>query len=93
MLGLAYHEGALTKANKTVALAWLRESVRNGNPVSYLNCGDILHEQKNRLFALINYLGAYQHGAFFLKDKIITVVSELESIDGLKIPEIKCAED
>jgi hypothetical protein len=38
-------------------------------------------------------LGAYQHGAFFLKDKIITVVSELESIEGLKIPEIKFAED
>jgi hypothetical protein len=74
MLGLAYHEGVLTKANSTVALAWLRESVRNGNPVSYLNCGDILHEQKNKLFALINYLGAYQHGALFLKEKIMTVV-------------------
>lgn len=44
MLGIAYHEGVLTKANSTTALAWLRESVRNGNPVSYLNCGDILYE-------------------------------------------------
>ena len=84
MLGLAYHEGALTKTNKTVALAWLRESVRNGNPVSYLNCGDILHEQKNRLFALINYLGAYQHGAFFLKDKIITDSKSSKAIKRLK---------
>jgi TPR repeat protein len=54
----------LSKRNDYLALAWLREAIRNGNIVSYLNAGDLLYEggvglKKNRLFALINYLGAY----------------------------------
>jgi hypothetical protein len=40
-----------------------------------LNAGDLLYEggvnlKKNRLFALINYLGAYQAGAVFLKERL-----------------------
>ena len=27
-----------------MALAWFRESIRNGNIVSYLNAGDLLYE-------------------------------------------------
>jgi hypothetical protein len=54
----------MCKRNDALSLAWLRESVRNGNAVSYLNCGDLLYEggvnlKKNRMFALVNYLGAY----------------------------------
>ena len=56
------------------ALAWFRESVRNGNPISYLNAGELLLNgdestagfQRNKLFAFVNFLGAYQAGAFFL---------------------------
>lgn len=71
LLGLTYAEGRLTKRNDRLALAWFRESIRNGNIVSYLNAGDLLFEdrpgtpeergglQQNRLFALVNYLGAY----------------------------------
>ena len=58
-----------------LSLAWFRESVRNGNVASYLNAGDLLFEggnnlKKNRMFALVNYLGAYQNGAVFLKDRL-----------------------
>lgn len=73
MLGIAYHEGSLVKKNDKKALAWFRESVRNGFTASYLNAGELLNKEgdmKNRLFALVNYLGAYQHGAFFLEDTI-----------------------
>lgn len=70
LLGIAYHEGAVCNKNDNKALAWFRESVRNGNPVSYLNAGELLNKednpQRNRLFSLVNFLGAYQHGAFFL---------------------------
>jgi TPR repeat protein len=64
LLGIAYFEGRLVKKNDYMALAWFRESIRNGNVLSYLNAGDILFEggnnvPKNRMFALINYLGAY----------------------------------
>lgn len=59
MLGIAYAEGDLVKENKRVALAWFRESVRNGNPVSYLNAGDLLLEMNEKMFALVQYLGAY----------------------------------
>lgn len=52
MLGLAYAEGRLVKQNKTMALAWFRESIRNGNPVSYLNAGDLLCESGSKMFAL-----------------------------------------
>lgn len=65
-----------------LALAWFRESIRNGNIVSYLNAGDLLFEdrpgtqldkgglERNRLFALVNYLGAYQAGAVFLRERM-----------------------
>lgn len=74
-MGIAYYEGKFTKKNDFLALAWFRESIRNGNVISYLNAGDLLYEggvdlKQNRMFALINYLGAYQHGAVFLKDKL-----------------------
>ena len=42
MLGIAYHEGLLFKRNDLRALAWFRESIRNGNAVSYLNAGQLL---------------------------------------------------
>jgi TPR repeat protein len=74
LLGIAYHEGALCHKNDKKALAWFRESVRNGNPVSYLNAAELLNKednpQRNRLFSLVNFLGAYQHGAFFLQTQI-----------------------
>lgn len=71
-------------------MSWFRESVRNGNPVSYLNSGELLEGDhfKNKLFALVNFLGAYQHGAFFLKDKIETIRQELIEKDGYRIPEV-----
>lgn len=72
LLGISYAEGGnLCKRNDRLALAWFRESIRNGNIVSYLNAGDLLFEdrpgtpeekgglERNRLFALVNYLGAY----------------------------------
>jgi uncharacterized protein len=63
LLGIAYSQGVLCKKNDTKALAWFRESVRNGNPVGYLNAAEILNRednpQRNRLFSLVNYLGAY----------------------------------
>lgn len=64
LLGIAYHEGKFVKRNDYLALAWFRESIRNGNIVSYLNAGDLLYEggvglKQNRLFAFLNYMGAY----------------------------------
>jgi hypothetical protein len=65
-----------------LALAWFREAIRNGNVISYLNAADLLYEERpgtqeeqgglvrNRLFALVNYLGAYQAGAVFLKERL-----------------------
>lgn len=63
-IGLMYHQGTLTKRNDYMALAWFREAIRNGNVQSYLNAGDLLYEggnnlERNRLFALIHYIGAY----------------------------------
>ena len=78
MLGIAYAEGALVKENKRVGLAWFRESIRNGNPVSYLNAGDLLLEMDEKMFALVQYLGAYQHGALFLRERIEKVKERLE---------------
>ena len=74
MLGIAYHEGEFFKRNDLKALAWFRESVRNGNAVSYLNSGELLIKgdekqsgfKRNKLFAFVNYLGAYTNGAFFI---------------------------
>jgi TPR repeat protein len=92
-LGIAYADGTLTKRNDLRALAWFRESVRNGNIVSYLNAADLLSHHtddakrtydatnvpKNRLFAMANYLGAYQHGAFFLTERIQTLATEIRT--------------
>ena len=36
----------LCKRNDKLALAWFRESVRNGNASSYLNAGDLLYEER-----------------------------------------------
>jgi len=49
LLGIAYGEGELVKKNDLRALAWFRESVRNGNPVSYLNAGDLLAEGSDQV--------------------------------------------
>jgi TPR repeat protein len=74
MVGIAYHEGSLCQKNDKKALAWFRESVRNGNDASYLNAAELLNKednpQRNRLFSLVNYLGAYQCGAAFLRPQI-----------------------
>jgi len=96
MLGIAYHEGQLFKRNDLRALAWFRESVRNGNPVSYLNSGELLLNgdvsqegfQRNKLFAFVNFLGAYQHGAFFLKDKMEKLALEVQAETGIRLPKI-----
>lgn len=42
MLGIEYHQGELVERNDFRALAWHRESVRNGNPMSYVHAGDLL---------------------------------------------------
>ena len=94
MLGIAYGEGELVKKNDLRALAWFRESVRNGNPVSYLNAGDLLAEgsdqvPQNRLFAFMNYLGAYTHGALFLQEKMEKLTKDLKEIEGYELPEVK----
>jgi TPR repeat protein len=47
MLGIAYMEGKAVKRNHRKSLAWFRESVRNGNPISYLNAGDLLSHHSN----------------------------------------------
>ena len=56
--------------------------------------GDILFEgnifnlpkdrsvEKNRIFALAQYMGAYQNGAIFLEYKIRKCIKELIEIDG-----------
>ena len=94
MLGIAFTKGEICAKNEYKALSWFRESVRNGNPVSYLNAGELLEGEhfKNKLFALVNYLGAYQHGGFFLKEKIETLRQELIDIEGFRIPEIRFVE-
>ena len=84
MVGIAYHQGEIVERNDLRALAWFRESVRNGNPMSYLFAAEILDldpekakDQKeenivprNRIFAFTNFFGAYQHGAFFVKERM-----------------------
>ncbi len=62
--------------------------------VSYLNAGDLLYEggvglKRNRMFALVHYLGAYQAGAVFLKDKLEQVIKELREEEGEKMPDFK----
>jgi TPR repeat protein len=102
MTGIIYSEGQLgVKRNDRLALAWFRESIRNGNVTSYLNAADLLFEDrpgteeekgglvKNRLFALINYLGAYNAGAVFLKERLEKVIHELKTIENEKLPEFK----
>ena len=94
LLGIAYHEGRLTKKNDFLALAWFREAIRNGNFVSYLNAGDLLYEggtglKRNRLYSLVNYLGAYQYGAVFLKDRLEQLVNELQQEEGEALPKFR----
>lgn len=73
-LGLAYHEGVIFKKNDFRALAWFREAIRNGNAPSYYNAGKLLIEgdesqlPRNKLFAFLNFLGAYYNGALFLDE-------------------------
>lgn len=68
-LGIEYQAGELVEQDLMKALAWYRESVRNGNAISYAACGEILalpeFKYQNKLFALVNFMGAYQHGALF----------------------------
>ena len=94
MLGIAYSKGEICTKNDYKALSWFRESVRNGNPVSYLNAAELLEGDrfKNKLFALVNYLGAYQHGAFFLREKIQGLREDLISNEGFRIPEVRFVE-
>lgn len=65
----------------TKALAWFRESVRNGNAISYAACGEILNmpdfKHHNKLFALVNFMGAYQHGALWCQSRIEDLSEEL----------------
>ncbi len=39
-----YYEGRLVQKNDRLALAWLREAIRNGFAISYYIAGDILYE-------------------------------------------------
>ena len=96
MLGIAYHEGKLFKRNDLRALGWFRESVRNGNAVSYLNAGELLLKgdetqrgfQRNKLFAFVNFLGAYTNGAFFVKEQMQELSKEIKSEMGVRLPNI-----
>ena len=96
MLGLAYHEGKLFKRNDLRALAWFRESIRNGNVISYLNAGEILLKgdesqygfKRNKLFAFVNYLGAYSNGAFFVGEEMKKLRTEIIKEMGIRLPEI-----
>ena len=102
MVGIAYHQGEIVERNDFRALAWFRESVRNGNPMSYLFAAEILDLDpekakdqkkenivpKNRIFAFTNFFGAYQHGAFFVKERMEQLAKEIEEIDGITLPEI-----
>lgn len=81
------HEGEFCKRDDYLALSWFRESIRNGNVISYMNAGDLLYEggvnlQQNRMFAFLNYMGAYQNGALFLQERIEQVMKELVEIEG-----------
>ena len=95
MLGIAYHDGKRFKRDDLKALAWFRESVRNGNSASYLNCGDLLLHgdekqlgfKRNKLFAFVNYLGAYTNGAFFIQDEMEKLRVEIEA-EGTRLPKI-----
>ena len=102
MVGIAYHQGEIVERNDFRALAWFRESVRNGNPMSYLFAAEILDLDpekakdqkkenivpKNRIFAFTNFFGAYQHGAFFVKERMEQLAKEIEEMDGITLPEI-----
>ena len=67
--------------------------------MSYLNAGDLLFEDRkgtpeekgglkqSRMFALVNYLGAYNAGALFLKERLEQIIHELRTIEGERIPE------
>ena len=97
LVGIDYFQGQRCKKDDAMSLAWFRQSIRNGNVVSYLNAGDILSKggnnvQQNRLFGLVNYVGAYRYGAFFLKDRIKEVIEELKTIEGETLPEFKFLE-
>ena len=101
MLGIAYHEGKIFRRNDLKALSWFREAVRNGNVVSYLNAGDLLLNgeekpqglKRNKLFAFVNFLGAYQHGAFFLRDEMVRLKPEIEAETGIRLPNIIYVDD
>ena len=103
MLGQCYHSGKLVERNDKKALAWLRESVRNGNAISYLSSAELLDHAgdfttegmkkenivpRNRLFAFVNYFGAYQNGAFFLRETMEALSKEIKEKDGINLPEI-----
>ena len=49
--------------------------------------------QKNRLFGLVNYLGAYINGALFLQERIEQLIHEIRTIDGEKLPDFKFIEN
>lgn len=94
LLGIHYYQGDFCKKDDRKALGWFRESVRNGNPLSYLNAAEILKqpgELQNLMFSLVNYMGAYQHGALFLKDEIELLRQQLVA-EGYRIPEFQFAE-
>ena len=104
-LGIAYFEGRLTRKNDRLALAWLREAARNGYAPSYQLAGDILFQgtrpgslppersvAPNRLFALTQYLSAYQAGGLFLEPQIRLCYKALIEKDGFdeeSLPKIK----
>ena len=64
--------------------------------MSYLNAAELLLKgdesqpgfQRNKLFAFINYLGAYTNGAFFCRDQMIELSKEIESEMGIRLPKI-----
>ncbi|CAI2368201.1 unnamed protein product [Moneuplotes crassus] len=41
-LAIAYFEGIFTPKDDKLSLAWFREAARNGNPMSFINAGDLL---------------------------------------------------
>lgn len=91
---MAFHEGVLFKRDDYLALAWLREAIRNGHATSYYFAGKLLltadetQLKRNKLFALYSYIGAYQNGAYFLKTDMRRLAEEVRTELGIVLPEI-----
>ena len=42
----------------------------------------------NKIFAFTNFFGAYQHGAFFVRERMEQLAQEIKEEEGIELPEI-----